>query len=66
MRNLGGGEFSFKVAPLSATTVFTFRGGDDQDGLPTLRLVRWSIGAWTLTGIAPGQWTDGDPNLLPK
>lgn len=24
-------------------------------GLPTLRLVRWSIGHWTLTGIAPGQ-----------
>ncbi|MEQ5787951.1 pseudouridine synthase [Erythrobacter sp. NFXS35] len=24
-------------------------------GLPTLRLVRWSIGDWTLDGIAPGQ-----------
>ena len=24
-------------------------------GLPTLRLVRWSIGDWTLAGIAPGQ-----------
>jgi 23S rRNA pseudouridine2457 synthase len=35
-------------------------------GFPTLRLVRWSIGAWTLDGIAPGQWIDGDPNLLPK
>jgi len=24
-------------------------------GLPTLRLVRWSIGDWTLEGIAPGE-----------
>ncbi len=24
-------------------------------GLPTLRLVRWSIGDWTLDGLAPGQ-----------
>ena len=25
-------------------------------GLPTLRLVRWQIGDWTLDGIAPGSW----------
>lgn len=25
-------------------------------GHPTLRLVRWSIGDWTLEGIAQGQW----------
>lgn len=25
-------------------------------GYPTLRLVRWSIGDWTLDGIAPGSW----------
>lgn len=25
-------------------------------GLPTLRLVRWAIGAWTLDGLAPGEW----------
>jgi len=25
-------------------------------GHPTLRLVRWSIGDWTLDGIAPGEW----------
>jgi 23S rRNA pseudouridine2457 synthase len=24
-------------------------------GLPTLRLVRWAIGDWTLAGLAPGQ-----------
>ncbi|MFN4020362.1 MAG: pseudouridine synthase [Erythrobacter sp.] len=27
-------------------------------GLPTLRLVRWSIGDWTLAGLAPGQCAD--------
>lgn len=25
-------------------------------GYPTLRLVRWSIGDWTLDGLAPGEW----------
>jgi 23S rRNA pseudouridine2457 synthase len=25
-------------------------------GLPTLRLVRWSVGPWTLAGLASGQW----------
>jgi 23S rRNA pseudouridine2457 synthase len=24
-------------------------------GLPTLRLVRWSVGEWSLEGIAPGE-----------
>lgn len=24
-------------------------------GLPTLRLIRWSVGPWTLAGLAPGQ-----------
>jgi 23S rRNA pseudouridine2457 synthase len=27
-------------------------------GFPTLRLVRWSVGAWTLDGLGPGQWRD--------
>ncbi|KLE32829.1 rRNA large subunit pseudouridine synthase E [Aurantiacibacter gangjinensis] len=27
-------------------------------GHPTLRLVRWSIGDWTLDGLAPGDWRD--------
>jgi len=27
-------------------------------GLPTLRLVRWRIGDWTLEGIAPGAWRE--------
>jgi 23S rRNA pseudouridine2457 synthase len=25
-------------------------------GYPTLRLVRWSIGDWSLEGLEPGQW----------
>ena len=27
-------------------------------GLPTLRLVRWSIGDWTVAGIAPGDYQE--------
>ena len=27
-------------------------------GLPTLRLVRWSIGEWTVAGIAPGAFAE--------
>ena len=27
-------------------------------GLPTLRLVRWSIGDWTLSGLAPGAFAE--------
>ena len=27
-------------------------------GLPTLRLVRWSIGDWSLDGLQPGQWRE--------
>lgn len=27
-------------------------------GFPTLRLVRWSIGAWDVDGIALGKWRD--------
>ena len=30
-------------------------------GHPTLRLVRWSIGDWTLDGIAPGEWRHLSP-----
>jgi 23S rRNA pseudouridine2457 synthase len=25
-------------------------------GYPTLRLIRWSVGSWTLVGLAPGHW----------
>ena len=27
-------------------------------GLPTLRLVRWAVGPWTLEGLAPGKWRE--------
>ena len=27
-------------------------------GYPTLRLVRWSVGDWTIAGLAPGQWRE--------
>lgn len=25
-------------------------------GFPTLRLIRWSVGEWSLDGLAPGRW----------
>lgn len=25
-------------------------------GYPTLRLIRWAVGPWTLAGLVPGQW----------
>lgn len=28
-------------------------------GHPTLRLIRWGIGDWTLDGLAPGEWREG-------
>lgn len=30
-------------------------------GHPTLRLVRWAIGEWTLDGLGPGEWRDVEP-----
>lgn len=27
-------------------------------GLPTLRLIRYAIGEWTLDGLAPGEWRE--------
>ena len=32
-------------------------------GLPTLRLIRYSIGEWTLDGLAPGVWREEAVNL---
>jgi len=34
-------------------------------GHPTLRLVRWAIGTWSLDGLAPGQWREVPPVLPP-
>lgn len=31
-------------------------------GFPTLRLVRWRIGDWTVEGMAPGQWREVRPD----
>lgn len=31
-------------------------------GHPTLRLVRWSIGDWSLSGLGPGEWRDAHPD----
>ena len=27
-------------------------------GFPTLRLIRWRVGQWTLDGLAPGDWRE--------
>ncbi len=27
-------------------------------GYPTLRLIRWAVGPWTLDGLVPGQWRE--------
>ena len=27
-------------------------------GFPTLRLIRWAIGSWSLSGLAPGSWIE--------
>ena len=36
-------------------------------GHPTLRLVRWSIGEWTLDEIAPGEWREAPPgDIMPR
>jgi 23S rRNA pseudouridine2457 synthase len=29
-------------------------------GHPTLRLIRWAVGPWTLEGLAPGQWREAE------
>lgn len=30
-------------------------------GFPTLRLIRWSVGDWSLEGLAPGEWRAAAP-----
>jgi len=32
-------------------------------GHPTLRLVRWRVGEWSLDELAPGTWADAAPRL---
>jgi 23S rRNA pseudouridine2457 synthase len=33
-------------------------------GHPTLRLVRWAIGGWTVEGLAPGEWRGVGAEIL--
>jgi 23S rRNA pseudouridine2457 synthase len=33
-------------------------------GFPTLRLIRHSVGPWTLTGISPGSWKIAESSIL--
>ena len=35
-------------------------------GLPTLRLIRWSVGPWTLADLPPGQWRALPAGAMPK
>ena len=32
-------------------------------GFPTLRLIRWAVGDWTLEGLAPGAWRETAPKI---
>lgn len=33
-------------------------------GHPTLRLIRWAVGPWSLENLLPGQWRELDASLL--
>ncbi|CUW40237.1 23S rRNA pseudouridine synthase [Magnetospirillum sp. XM-1] len=35
-------------------------------GFPTLRLIRWAVGEWTLDGLAPGEWREIKPPPAPR
>ena len=35
-------------------------------GLPTLRLIRWSVGPWTLADLPSGQWRAAPASALPN
>ncbi len=35
-------------------------------GHPTLRLIRWRIGLWSVDGLAPGSWEDAPPPDKPS
>lgn len=34
-------------------------------GFPTLRLIRYAVGEWTLDGLAPGEWRDAPLPRMP-
>ena len=33
-------------------------------GYPTLRLIRWSVGPFDLSGLAPGHWREASPEEM--
>lgn len=35
-------------------------------GFPTLRLIRYAVGPWTLEGLAPGEWRQLENAVLPS
>jgi 23S rRNA pseudouridine2457 synthase len=35
-------------------------------GFPTLRLIRWAVGEWTLDGLEPGKWRDVTLPPIPR
>ncbi|OIQ89173.1 ribosomal large subunit pseudouridine synthase E [mine drainage metagenome] len=59
----------FRAAIPTAWLRLTLREGRNRQvrrmtaavGFPTLRLIRWSVGPWTLEGLAPGQWRAVSP-----
>lgn len=59
----------FRAAIPTSWIALTLREGRNRQvrrmtaavGFPTLRLIRWSIGDWTLDGLAPGAWRDAAP-----
>lgn len=67
MRPLGGGEFVLRLPPLERPQRWTFRGGDDSDGLPRLELepglapavVEWSV------EVAPPAYTRQPSEVSP-
>jgi 23S rRNA pseudouridine2457 synthase len=56
----------FRVAVPTSWLQLTIREGRNRQvrrmtaaiGHPTLRLIRWSVGPWTLAGLAPGAWAE--------